>query len=117
MLAIAMGEEAAPQHAVVAASRCKATREYSVFKGVTFDKRASRSKKWKAQINYGGAKHNLSCFATEREAAKAFDAAARKHHGPSPAVNFPVHGSGEQQAVKKKWSPRKRGVPGKDGCR
>ena len=37
-------------------------------------------------------------YDSELEAALAYDAAARKHKGATPAVNFPVRGSGETQA-------------------
>ena len=47
--------------------------------------------KWKAEIHYDGKSHNLGRdFDSEEAAARAFAAAAREHHGPNPAVNFPL---------------------------
>jgi hypothetical protein len=55
----------------------------SKYRGV----RASGAK-WTAQISYSGFNHHLGTFMTELEAALAYDAAAREHHGPSAVVNF-----------------------------
>ena len=55
----------------------------SKFRGV----RASGTK-WTAQISYDGTNHHLGTFATEIEAAMAYDCAARDHHGPSAVSNF-----------------------------
>ena len=54
---------------------------------------------WIAEIEYGGATHQIGRFAYEADAAQAYDAAARLHLVRS--VNFPVPGSGERQA----WVP------------
>ena len=45
------------------------------------------SKPFRAQITYGGRKYNLKDFATEEEAARAYDEAAKKHH-LKPKLNF-----------------------------
>ena len=59
--------------------------------------------KWAAQIYYDGKNHCLgSAFKSDEAAARAFDAAAREHRGPNPAVNFPAPDSGETQAQKRK---------------
>ena len=59
-------------------------------------------RKRKLCIKVRGKLQYLGTFDGEAEAARAFDAAAREHRGPNPAVNFPVPGSGERQAVKGK---------------
>ena len=57
-------------------------------------------KRCQARIIYGGKRHYLGCdFDSQEAAARAYDAAAREHRGTNPAVNFPVPGSGERQAV------------------
>ena len=42
--------------------------------------------------------------------AGRYDAAAREHLGPNPAVNFPVSGTGETQATKGKCMRKKKKV-------
>ena len=59
-----------------------------------------------APVHVGKTHYLGSAFESEEAAARAYDAAAREHLGPNPAVNFPVPGSGETQARKKK-KPRK----------
>ena len=59
----------------------------SKYRGV----RASGSK-WTSQIrlsNLGGLNHHLGTFATELEAAVAYDNAAMEHHGANAVLNFP----------------------------
>jgi hypothetical protein len=58
------------------------------FKGVTpFAK--SKQKPWGAQIHKDGKHYWLGAFATEEEAAKAYDIAAIRLHGEYARVNFP----------------------------
>jgi hypothetical protein len=63
--------------------RTKATSQYI---GVSFDRSHG---KWRAQIKYQGKYINLGRFDSEIEAAKAYDAAARKYHGEFARLNFP----------------------------
>lgn len=59
----------------------------SQFKGVCFTGRALL-RPWVAQIRIGGKPTNLGYFPDENEAAKAYDAAARKHYGEFALCNF-----------------------------
>lgn len=45
--------------------------------------------RWLAKIRTGGRQISLGVFATDREAAIAYDAAARVHHGEFAYLNFP----------------------------
>lgn len=58
----------------------------SVFKGVYF---YARQQTWKAGICVNGRTVHLGTFATETEAAQAYDAAAREHFGPEARLNLP----------------------------
>jgi hypothetical protein len=69
-------------------------REYrggtSTFKGVYWDK---RDKKWVARIKKDGERYLLGRFCDEIQAARAYNAAAKKYHGEFARVNFvPVTG-------------------------
>lgn len=67
------------------------------FKGVFLDKRAiGRPKPWTSSIQIGGRLKWLGSFAEKEEAALAYDAAARLHHGAFARLNFP--GPEEMQA-------------------
>lgn len=56
----------------------------SKFKGVTFHK---KSRKWQAQIKMDGDLIYLGVFAEERDAAMAYNAAAKEFHGQFAMLN------------------------------
>jgi hypothetical protein len=58
----------------------------SRFIGVYFEKRKNR---WMARIHYHGKRIWLGSFKSEFDAAKAYDAAAKKYHGEFARLNFP----------------------------
>lgn len=58
----------------------------SLFRGVRLHQRG----KWTAQLSLNGKQVALGCFTTEIEAAKAYDAGARKYFGEHAAPNFPI---------------------------
>jgi hypothetical protein len=57
----------------------------SRYKGLQWDK---TQRKWKARIQVSGRIIYLGSFASETDAAKAYDKAAKKYHGPFAALNF-----------------------------
>lgn len=59
----------------------------SKYKGVT---RGNRGKPWRAQIRAFKKHYYLGSFATELEAARAYDAAAIQHFGEFARPNFPT---------------------------
>ncbi len=48
----------------------------------------SKKNKFRAYINVNGERINLGCFKTDIDAAKAYDEAARRHHGVYASLNF-----------------------------
>jgi len=68
------------------ANRKKKVGSSSEYLGVGWHKRAG---KWKASISLGGLTSHLGLFASEEDAAIAYDNAARKAHGEFAAFNFP----------------------------
>mmetsp|Transcript_28881 Transcript_28881/g.42804 ORF Transcript_28881/g.42804 Transcript_28881/m.42804 type:complete len:619 (-) Transcript_28881:5-1861(-) len=59
----------------------------SPYRGVTWNK---WHQKWTGQIRYDGKQHHLGVFLDPKDAAKAYDVAAMKHHGAKAVLNFPV---------------------------
>jgi len=67
-------------------NRRKHKKTSSKFLGVCFDK---RNGKWRAKIKYNGKTIHLGRFDNEEDAARAYDAAAKKYYGEFARVNFP----------------------------
>jgi hypothetical protein len=67
-------------------NRRKRKNTSSQYIGVWFDKKRN---KWTAQIRYNGRKIWLGYFDSEIDAAKAYDAAAKKYYGEFIRLNFP----------------------------
>jgi hypothetical protein len=63
--------------------RCKTS---SRFIGVCFDK---ESRLWRAYVSYQKKRIYLGRFHSEIDAARAYDEAAKKHHGEFARLNFP----------------------------
>lgn len=61
----------------------------SRFKGVAWMKHMGR---WQARITVNGKKLFLGYFDSDEAGARAYDEAARKHHGAFACVNFPAPG-------------------------
>jgi hypothetical protein len=61
----------------------------SIYRGVEKVERL-KQKPWKSIITHDGLHHHLGYFATEIEAAKAWDIAALKYHGEFASLNFPL---------------------------
>ena len=56
----------------------------SIYKGVSIHK---QTKKWQVTIASSGKQKHLGLFASEREAAEAYNAAAAEHHGEYAKLN------------------------------
>ena len=65
-------------------SRAKKKPKSSIYKGVSF---LSRVKQWRAAIQADGKSINLGNFLNEKEAARAYNKAAKKHFGKFAFMN------------------------------
>jgi hypothetical protein len=81
-------------------------RQPSTYRGVSWHK---RDYKWKAAINNDGKRHHLGSFVVEEEAARAYDKAARAHHGEKAQrfrmqLNFPTKKEqAAEEAKQQRW--------------
>jgi hypothetical protein len=64
----------------------KKAKARSKYKGLEWDR---TQRKWKARIQRHGRKIYLGSFASEIDAARAYDAAAKKYHRDFATLNFP----------------------------
>lgn len=71
----------------------KTGNETSRFKGVQRMQKLKK-KPWRAMITKNGKPKHLGCFATEREAAEAYDHAARRQFGEFARLNLPIRKRG-----------------------
>lgn len=60
------------------------------FKGVAWN---TENNCWRAMIRVNGKNTYLGLFDTQEAAAKAYDAAAKQHHGEFAVLNFPQEGA------------------------
>ena len=77
-------------------SRRKDSGSFSVFKGVTYDKRRN---KWEARCRYNGKSHLLGYFDVEVDAARAYDRAAVEWFGEFARLNLPPATQGAQSEI------------------
>jgi hypothetical protein len=63
-------------------------RATSTYKGVHWESAGSRKRRWRAMIRVNGRRIHLGSFATEVEAAIAYDNAAKEHFGEYARPNF-----------------------------
>lgn len=59
----------------------------SIYNGVTHRKGSSK-RPWQAQIRINGYRKYIGSFATQEEAARAYDEYAKNHHGEFASLNF-----------------------------
>jgi hypothetical protein len=66
-------------------NKSSAKNSSSKYLGVTWHKKAN---KWQAQIEVDGTKYHLGLFTVEEDAARAYNAAAKKYHGEYANLNI-----------------------------
>ncbi|WP_433963645.1 hypothetical protein [Tunturiibacter gelidiferens] len=71
-------------------NRRRRTDNVSTFKGVSWNKGASKSGRWRAQIWVNGTNKLIGHFDDPIEAAKAYDRRARQEQGEFAYTNFPA---------------------------
>jgi hypothetical protein len=77
--------------------------------------------KWAARVKVRGKKVFLGHYVDDEEAARAYDRAARCHHGPRAKLNFPPRtrrhqpAEGEEGFVRYIHQTDLRGGPGEQG--
>jgi len=67
-------------------NRKRRPKSLSIYKGVSY---SSRGRPWKAMLMVGGKRIYLGSFDTQKQAAKAYDKAAKIHFGEYAKLNFP----------------------------
>jgi hypothetical protein len=71
-------------------NRRRRTDNTSGFKGVSWNSRACKAGKWRAQITFNGKTLCVGNYTDRVEAAHAYDAKARELFGPFALCNFPL---------------------------
>jgi hypothetical protein len=67
-------------------NRSKRSRQKTRYKGIRYQK---DTKRWQVRLMIEGRRISFGCYNDEKEAAKAYDAAAKKHRGDYAVLNFP----------------------------
>lgn len=70
-------------------NQTKQKNNQSGYKGVSYDKYRKGPRKWRAQGKLNGKNKKIGRFTTALEAAHAYDAFAKQHHGEFACLNFP----------------------------
>jgi hypothetical protein len=73
-------------------------KQSSQYRGVSWQKTEN---KWRADIRYDGKNHTPGRFEDEEQAARAYDKAARAHHGEKAQLNFPAEGESGPRKLSK----------------
>lgn len=70
----------------VSQNRINTRRSKNKYKGTSYK---ARTKKWYSTIQIEGRSIHLGCFLKAKDAARAYDEAAKKYHGEFARLNFP----------------------------